>query len=491
MSWMVGCGAAKFGPVCRQRFMMTYSVKHCFIEDLSKEVRGGVVNNERPFTDKTTCPILTSELQARLAMLKDTYDITLTLEQMTAMKIPNTPESITCYAWMHFYFDMVGDQIPNSNGEIHLEPVWIKDVYQEYKDCMFTSGSPTLQPTQFGMMWQTCFRHVTIREFKAVTGKCDTCARLSARRRELRDNEGRQHLTMLHMLHRTTYMGERLAYADRIMQALQSPRQYFSLISDGMAQNHCILPWCGNLTQITNGCAQHIQGCLAHGRGLTLFRTFHNISNCSSVQIHTFLLMLEDVHTREGKLPDTVYYQVDGGSENIAKVVLVLCELLIARGLTKKVVFTRLLVGHTHADIDAIFGRLWKALRDIHVSSAQAYRQKIIEHLSVFGSYTAKVVDLFVIPNYKTLLNMCVDPNFERYAKEEYTQLQWTFEAVPSNNDTYPFGCKTTYRAFCQDKVMEIVTDQDALLELRPRQVSVHTYPEKSDANPDGGCVCM
>ena len=109
MSWMVGCGAAKFGPVCRQRFMMTYSVKHCFIEDLSKEVRGGVVNNERPFTDKTTCPILTSELQARLAMLKDTYDITLTLEQMTAMKIPNTyckgtdQESCvhTAFGWSH------------------------------------------------------------------------------------------------------------------------------------------------------------------------------------------------------------------------------------------------------------------------------------------------------------------------------------------------------------------------------------------------------
>lgn len=64
-----------------------------------------------------------------------------------------------------------------------------------------------------------------------------------------------------------------------------------------------------------------------------------------------------------GKLPDVVFYQVDGGSENVAKVVFVICELLIIRKLTKKVVLTRLLVGHTHLDIDGVFGKLWTSLR--------------------------------------------------------------------------------------------------------------------------------
>jgi hypothetical protein len=48
-------------------------------------------------------------------------------------------------------------------------------------------------------------------------------------------------------------------------------------------------------------------------------------------------------------------FQVDGGSENTAKAALAICELLVARRLTRQVILSRLLVGHTHEDIDAIF----------------------------------------------------------------------------------------------------------------------------------------
>jgi hypothetical protein len=37
----------------------------------------------------------------------------------------------------------------------------------------------------------------------------------------------------------------------------------------------------------------------------------------------------------KGKLPDTVYVQIDGGSENIAKVMLAMYELFIFRKLYK------------------------------------------------------------------------------------------------------------------------------------------------------------
>lgn len=66
-----------------------------------------------------------------------------------------------------------------------------------------------------------------------------------------------------------------------------------------------------------------------------------------------------------GKLPDTIYYQIDGGAENTAKVVFMICELLIVHRLTKKIVLTRLMVGHTHCDIDAFFGQIWKRIRVI------------------------------------------------------------------------------------------------------------------------------
>ena len=58
-----------------------------------------------------------------------------------------------------------------------------------------------------------------------------------------------------------------------------------------------------------------------------------------------------------------MYYQIDGGSENVAKVVFLICELLVARRLTKRVVLSRLMVGHTHCDVDAKFGQLWVSMR--------------------------------------------------------------------------------------------------------------------------------
>jgi hypothetical protein len=45
----------------------------------------------------------------------------------------------------------------------------------------------------------------------------------------------------------------------------------------------------------------------------------------------------------------------------------------------RKIVLTRLLVGHTHEDIDAIFGKIWKKCREQHILSPQQYMEMIIE----------------------------------------------------------------------------------------------------------------
>lgn len=54
-------------------------------------------------------------------------------------------------------------------------------------------------------------------------------------------------------------------------------------------------------------------------------------------------------------IPDVFYYQVDGGNDNTATHVIGLAALVVAKGLTKKLVISRLKVGHTHEDIDSKF----------------------------------------------------------------------------------------------------------------------------------------
>lgn len=131
-----------------------------------------------------------------------------------------------------------------------------------------------------------------------------------------------------------------------------------------MAQSHCILPWQKNLASaVKPTLTQHIQGVLMHGRKTIFYRTFHTVDNTSSLQIHTFLLSLEKIRTEMGVLPDTLYYQIDGGSENTARAVYFLCELIVARRLVKCIKLCRLLVGHTHCDVDAAFANIWTHIR--------------------------------------------------------------------------------------------------------------------------------
>jgi hypothetical protein len=463
--------------------MKSYQIKPTLLNTICSSIKLREVNSDGVLNDLVgvPSPALVAQVTDYISRLNGPP---LNISQLQALNIPNTPASLEAFCWMKFYFSTMGDSIPNSDGQIHLEPISVKEIFEEYGRYCESQGSEGLQHTQFGSLWKSCFSHVSIREFKAVTGKCTTCATLSHLRRTVRDNNSRSHITLLHMLHRTTYMGERLGYFEKCQLAIQMPSLHLSLVSDGMAQSHCILPWLGNLAQ-TTGIAQHIQGVLIHGRGQTLYRTFHNLSNCANLQIHTFLLTLEEIYVREGnRLPPTIFYQIDGGSENTSKTVLLLCELLIMRGMTKKVVLTRLMVGHTHSDIDATFGTLWSSVRLKHVYTPGAYANEIVRALST-SSYIAKVVDIFVVPDYDKFLLPEVDKKFGRYCKEAHTQLVFTFEAVGICDD-FPTGCRTSYRAYSQDKVVEIVEDAGSLFQLKAQSTIIANFPAQTATQPGG-----
>jgi len=77
------------------------------------------------------------------------------------------------------------------------------------------------------------------------------------------------------------------------------------------------------------------------------------------------LLDLEKRYLKDGCLPPTLFLQVDGGAENANVDFLAMCELLVARGIiSQRIVLTRLSVGHTHEDIDAIFALIWELVKN-------------------------------------------------------------------------------------------------------------------------------
>ena len=65
-----------------------------------------------------------------------------------------------------------------------------------------------------------------------------------------------------------------------------------------------------------------------------------------------------------------------------------------------------------------------------------------------------EVIDVMLIPDYQHILLPCIDPKLQNLHREAETQHQWLFEAVTPDFH-FPFGCRTLYRAYCSDKVIE------------------------------------
>lgn len=268
-----------------------------------------------------------------------------------------------------------------------------------------------------------------------------------------------------------------VSYKQRVLYALRNPERCMSLIWDGMDQNHSRCPHLGTQDEFAHPLRQHIQGVLVHGVGnynlciftinilisnntistvgLTLYRTFNNISKGADLSTHCFLAELKKWRdTHDDKFPEEVLVQMDGGSENANKTIIAICEYLVSKRMVRSITLSRLPTGHTHEDIDACFAHIWRGMRSEQVHTVEEYVSKVEAIFS--GSLKATVKDLYIIPDYTSFFENHIDKHFKNYTKEEDTQHQFKFDAIDVSVD-FPMGCRVMYRAYCSDKVIEFV----------------------------------
>lgn len=146
--------------VCRQAFRMAYGIKRDYLNTLCKDVRMGRFGAQSSLHDKsnpglTLDPSFIAEMNAKLA-------VELTPDQKAAQVIGNSLKAQSCWAWMKYYFDVVGDYEPNTNGEIHLEPGTVMDIWNVYVREQNESGDPVVDYNHFCNIWITCFEYVTL-----------------------------------------------------------------------------------------------------------------------------------------------------------------------------------------------------------------------------------------------------------------------------------------------------------------------------------------
>jgi hypothetical protein len=194
--------------VCKQAFDKAYNINHTYVDELVKYHKKKViycfccnynfpnffmfqsVRLECDFNERTR--FHAKEID-KLENFAAKFKITLSAEQKAAILIPNTVKHKTCYGWMKRFFQLMGDSAPNRDEEIHLEPIDVVDIYLVYKrDLTEHADFPTLCYSSFCETWKTCFPNVTIRQYKAVCGKCSTCATLSDLRRNYGDSNRRR-----------------------------------------------------------------------------------------------------------------------------------------------------------------------------------------------------------------------------------------------------------------------------------------------------------
>ena len=410
--------------------------------------------------------------------------IFLSMDQLAASVIPNGPGAITCYVWLQEYFDSCGDYEPNRK-EIHLDPITKTELHKEYAFDMTRRGTATIHRpiiaySTFVKIWNDCFPHVKIRAYKACSGKCEFCSMFTALMRKNNTLEALKLIREFRAHHRSDFMLDRITYQRRMNLGIDEPTKYLSIITDGMQQFHTELPYSANRKQHPIKVKQHLQGLTAHGRRTRLYRTVDHIKLGANMNIYVLLLAIEEEYLASGgKLPGTLFIQVDGGSENANYWVLAWMEIIIALdiGITE-IWLCRMRVGHTHADQDARFGLIWVQARNEHLLTPQRYNEIVGDALKDSPG-GIELVDLFVVPDLVKAVDDLMDKDLSKAFKVENTQLVFRFQKV-EKSELYPLGSKCTYRASASDRIIEFikVDKTKSPIGLAPRMVFVDWHPE-------------
>ena len=81
-----------------------------------------MVSHQKDLNDYSPAYSYNPSFKRALEKLANKRGDLLNHDQIVALQIPNTLQSLSCYAWMSYYFDLMGDAQPNRN-EIHLEAI--------------------------------------------------------------------------------------------------------------------------------------------------------------------------------------------------------------------------------------------------------------------------------------------------------------------------------------------------------------------------------
>lgn len=134
------------------------------------------------------------------------------------------------------------------------------------------------------------------------------------------------------------------------------------------------------------------------------------------------------------------------------------CEHLVQKRICRQLILTRLPTGHTHDDIDAVFGVISHYLLSFDtIHTFEQFRVGLEKAFKHDKGLLCHVYDWLVcIPDYKRFYDAVLDKQLADFAKLEETMHVWRFDAVQVSQ-WFPMGVKTCNKAYSSDQVIEFI----------------------------------
>jgi hypothetical protein len=160
-TWTLGNGNKElcYEGCCRKCFLHYYDFGSTLCVDICNRIKKDEAEvAARNFTDKAKPYRYSNWFKDSLNSLATRSKLNLNHNQIAAMQIPNSHQSLHCFGWMDYYFALMGCRPPNAKShELHLEPITMEEIWEEYCDDLKGIEEKYVEYSQFTKLWEACF----------------------------------------------------------------------------------------------------------------------------------------------------------------------------------------------------------------------------------------------------------------------------------------------------------------------------------------------